>query len=97
MYYFRWASGSVRAGMARGHPPEQCLPQGGKVLRSGPDPMPVRLGQVTLPFRKYRFDDRGSPLYVFHCIWEERSGPVTKFALHMKETVASRPPGRMGR
>ena len=70
MFAFRWNPGRTSTMSARVHRPEVCLPGGGQKLVEELAPTPIALGDLQIPFRTYRFDDRGQPLFVFFCLWE---------------------------
>lgn len=90
LYYMRWLHGSKTSQLATGHWPETCMVNTGKALRGSPETKLYEVHNLKLPFRIYTFDDNGSPLYVFHCVWEERTGPASDFKLGLKVNLASR-------
>lgn len=89
IYYFRWHHGSKTAQIAKGHWPEVCLANSGKVLRTV-DTKLFQVHDLSLPFRAYAFEDQGMPLYVFHCVWEERSSSASAIDLGLKRNFLSR-------
>ena len=70
MFAFRWNPGRTSTMAARVHRPETCLPGGGQKLVAELAPSVIHVGDVPVPFRFYHFDDRGQPLFVFFCLWE---------------------------
>jgi exosortase len=72
MYYFRWFPGRFALSAARSHNPSICLPASGKQLRKlDSDRIPMKVGNIVLPFRRYEFEESGRLVCVFHCLWEE--------------------------
>ena len=89
-YYFKWGHGSPTAQLAKGHWPEVCLANSGKSLVGKPEVHLLKAAGLTLPFRTYSFDDQGTPLHVFHCIWEERGNAVSTTGLGFQPKLSSR-------
>jgi hypothetical protein len=71
MYYLRWLPGRVSKFLAGSHYPTVCLPASGLQLVSETGPFVCRVGDLSLPFVTYLFDDNGRDVYVFHAIVEE--------------------------
>jgi exosortase len=72
-YFLRWQPGRNAAQLARLHRPEVCLPAAGAVLQQDHGWLEVDLGMgLAIPFRYQVFQGAGRPLYVFHCLWEDR-------------------------
>lgn len=71
MYYLRWLPGRVSKFLAGGHYPTVCLPASGLRLVSELGPFACRVGDLTIPFVTYLFDDGGRDVYVFHAILED--------------------------
>jgi exosortase len=77
MYFFRWFPGVATARIsARSHRPEICLPSAGFTLVEEFDAVPIRVADTELFFRSYHFDNRGRPVFVFFCVWEDRRDPA---------------------
>ena len=71
MYYLRWLPGRVSKFLAGAHYPTVCLPAGGLRLVSETGPFVCHVGELTIPFVTYLFDDGGRDVYVFHAILED--------------------------
>ncbi len=71
MYYLRWLPGRVSKFLAGGHYPTVCLPASGLQLVAETGPFVCRVGDLTLPFVTYLFNDGGRDVYVFHAILED--------------------------
>ncbi len=71
MYYLRWLPGRVSKFLAGSHYPTVCLPASGLQLVAETGPFVCRVGDLSLPFVTYLFDDNGRDVYVFHAIVEE--------------------------
>jgi exosortase len=74
-YFFRWAEGPIRSRiLARMHRPENCLPAAGYRLREDRGTIMVEAKKnLFIPFRALDFEDGGYAVYVFFCLWENRS------------------------
>jgi hypothetical protein len=77
VFYARWKPGSAAGPLARSHPPDLCLPAGGRrLVRRGAE-VSVLVSGLRVPLRSFEFqEDSGRALWVFHCLWEDGSGPV---------------------
>lgn len=80
LFYFRWlpAQGLTRTAqiaLSRTHRPDHCLPASGRTLLRELELQEVEIGTLRLPFRVYTFDDQGTLLLVFHCLWEDGTRP----------------------
>lgn len=73
MYFFRWLPGHTAALFVKIHRPDICLPATGMVLERDNGIRILKINDVSLPIRSYRFDDHGRPLHVFYCYWDARS------------------------
>lgn len=73
MVYLQWDPGRTSAQRASKHQPEICLPASGRVLSADLGTREIVSGGLTLPFRAYEFSDRGGPLHVYHCLWQDRA------------------------
>jgi hypothetical protein len=71
MFAFKWHPGRTASISARWHRPEICLPAAGRTMRAEHPALTIAVGDLRVPFRVYEFDDRGRPLHVFFCLWEE--------------------------
>jgi hypothetical protein len=91
-FYFRWGPAAtlierVRVQFAKSHRPEICLPAAGLVLRADRGIRVFPVANLTLPFRAYYFEDRGSPVHVYFCAWEDGTQGSTA---NMREDAATR-------
>jgi len=91
-FHFSWGPARnsfdrVRVHLAKTHRPEVCLPASGQELREHRGVKLFRVNGLALPFQLFRFEDRGMPLFVYFCAWEDglKGGPS-----FMRENVASR-------
>lgn len=91
-FHFSWGPARnsfdrIRVQFAKTHRPEICLPASGLELRErrGLRTFPVK--GIELPFQAFRFEDRGLPLFVYFCTWEDglKGGPSFS-----RENTASR-------
>lgn len=73
MYFFRWFPGRTAALFVKIHRPDVCLPASGMTLNRDAGMRLLTVNGVSLPIRSYRFDDRGTPLYVYYCYSDGRS------------------------
>jgi exosortase len=64
-YYLEWAPSRAAQALAHVHSPEKCLPAAGMKLVQDLGVENVEAGAFRIPFRRYHFDDRGTPLYVY--------------------------------
>jgi hypothetical protein len=92
VFYFRWGPAKslvdrVRVQFAKSHRPEICLPATGLNLRTDRGVIDLSVGKLILPFRAYEFEDRGLPLHVYYCAWEDGTRGV---ASNMRENTSSR-------
>jgi hypothetical protein len=91
-FHFSWGPARnlfdrIRVQLAKTHRPEICLPASGQELREQRGAKVFQVNGLELPFQSFRFDDRGTPLFVYFCAWED--GPKGGAAF-MRENVASR-------
>ena len=91
-FYFRWGPAAtlierVRVQFAKSHRPEICLPAAGLVLRVDRGIKDFPVANLTLPFRAYDFEDRGTPVHVYFCAWEDGTQGI---AANMREDAATR-------
>ena len=74
VFFFRWMPGQATSRItARWHNPEYCFPSAGyeEIRRSSLSR--IKLGDIELLFKVYRFEKEGIPVHVFFCIWEDRN------------------------
>jgi exosortase len=73
-YFFTWAEGPARSRiLARMHRPENCLPAAGYQLREDRGAITVEAKNLLIPFHVLDFENAGEKVYVFFCLWENRS------------------------
>jgi exosortase len=74
LYFFRWDAGPIRSRLlARLHRPESCLPSIGMTLSQRRGQVTVQTEQFPLTFHSYRFEEKGSPLFVYWGVWDDRT------------------------
>jgi exosortase/archaeosortase family protein len=74
VFFFTWAEGPARSRiLARMHRPENCLPAAGYKLRQDRGAIAVKAKGLMIPFRALDFEYAGNQVYVFYCLWEDRS------------------------
>lgn len=91
-FHFSWGPAQnsfdrIRVQLAKSHRPEICLPASGQELREHRGVKVFRVKGLELPFQSFRFDDRGLPLFVYFCAWEDGLNGGPSF---MRENVALR-------
>jgi hypothetical protein len=63
----------MKVALAKGHSPEICLQAAGWTLNSELAPDTAVAGDgLTLPFRRYTFEENGKTLYVFFAVVEDQ-------------------------
>jgi hypothetical protein len=73
-FFFKWAEGPVRSRiLARMHRPENCLAAAGCKLREDRGTIIVKAKNLLIPFHSLDFEYAGGQVYVFYCLWENRS------------------------
>lgn len=74
VYFFRWMPGLATSRItARWHNPEYCMRGAGFELKTQSKPSRVKVGDIELVFKVYRFEMGGTPIHVFFCVWEDRN------------------------
>jgi exosortase/archaeosortase family protein len=71
MYYLRWLPGRISKFLAGAHYPSVCLPANGLKLVAETGPFVCRVGDLSIPFTTYLFDNDGQDIHVFHAIVED--------------------------
>lgn len=92
MFHFSWGPARglfdrIRVQFAKTHRPENCLPASGRELRETRGQKIFAVNGLQLPFQSFQFTDRGVPLFVYFCAWEDGPQGMKSF---MRENVASR-------
>ena len=72
MIYLRWNAGRVAPHLAKNHTPEICLTASGRKLISASPSRLIPVHGLPMPFRSYVVEQRGAPVHVFYCLWEDR-------------------------
>ncbi|MEP6685708.1 MAG: exosortase/archaeosortase family protein [Verrucomicrobiota bacterium] len=70
LFFFKWLPGRTAALFVSVHRPDICLPAAGLVAVGSPKSELLRIGNLALPIRSYRFDQSGVPLHVYFCYWD---------------------------
>ncbi len=73
MFFLRWNPGRASAQLARSHGPEVCLAANGAVLREDFGLRPMTIRGLELPLHAYLFTAGETSMYVFYCLWEDRT------------------------
>jgi exosortase len=72
--FFKWVAGPPRSRiLARLHRPENCLPAAGFKLQEDRGMIAVRAKDLNIPFHAMEFGYDGQPVYVYFCLWQDRS------------------------
>jgi exosortase len=73
-FFFKWAEGPPGSRiLARMHRPEICLPEAGYKLREDRGTVTIKAKSLLIPFHALDFEYAGDQVYVFFCLWENRS------------------------
>ena len=79
VFFFRWMPGLATSRiLARWHNPEYCMPAAGFKLASQSGLDRIKVGDIDLVFKSYRFEQEGNSIHVFFCIWEDVKDPDDK-------------------
>lgn len=70
LFFFKWLPGQTAALSVKIHRPEICLPASGFLPEGDVRSRLLRVNDVTLPTRAYRFRDGAVALHVFYCYWD---------------------------
>jgi hypothetical protein len=73
MFFFRWAPGRTSSQLAVMHRPDICLPAIGLTFLGNGSDVRINASGLTLPFQTTVFDEDGSRVYVYRCLWENGS------------------------
>jgi exosortase len=92
MFSFRWGPAHnlkdrVRVQLARGHRPDICLPASGLTQVADYGIKEFDVAGFRMPFHSMLYEDRGIPLHVYFCIWED--GPEGTMS-NLRENSANR-------
>jgi exosortase len=73
-YFFKWVAGPIRSRiLARMHRPEFCLPAAGYKVLEDRGTITIKAKNLLIPFHALDFEYAGEQVYVFFCLWEDRS------------------------
>jgi hypothetical protein len=73
-FFFKRAEGPTRSRiLARMHRPENCLPAAGYKLHEDRGTVTIKAKNLLVPFHALDFEYAGEKVYVFFCLWEDRS------------------------
>jgi exosortase len=89
LFFLKWKPGNNSAQLAKSHRPEICLPGAGLKLVKDLGTHTALVEGVELPFHRYVFQQQDKTLYVFYCLWEDRS-PRRHEAVPEDGSMASR-------
>ncbi len=78
LFFFRWDAGRTSAQLAVMHRPEICLPAAGFRYVSTSPSIPVRIGNLELPFEASVFDSENGRTFIFRCLWDDRKSDATR-------------------
>ncbi len=73
-YYIEWHRGQVARFLPFAHNPTVCLPMAGCEMDESLGELSVPWNGLTIPFRAYRFINRGEPMWVAFTIWDPSRG-----------------------
>ncbi len=90
MIYLRWKPGRASMHLARSHGPEVCLAANGAVLQTDLGVKTMTVAGFDLPMHSYIFSVRGTPLYVFYCLWEDQDAHDGPKSTRQEMTSTSR-------
>jgi exosortase len=71
--FLRWNPGRTALHLAQNHTPEVCLTAAGHTLTTVSDPAWLEAGGLRLPFIVYAVANTPRPVYVFYCLWDDRT------------------------
>ncbi|MCP5117376.1 MAG: hypothetical protein GY953_41660, partial [bacterium] len=71
LYFFRWDPGNHAARLGTTHNPELCLSTGSGYQLKGKQDITVEFAGRERAFSRYRFEFRGSELFIFQGVWED--------------------------
>jgi exosortase len=71
-FFAYWKPQRAALQLVRSHSPEICLPSIGRTFRGARPGLNVNVGNVSLDFRAYEFEQNGLPLFVFVCVQEDK-------------------------
>src|ERR1035437_3723045 len=71
--FLRWNPGRTALHLAQNHTPEVCLTATGHTLTTVSDPAWLEAGGLRLPFIVYAVANTPRPVYVFYCLWDDRT------------------------
>jgi exosortase len=76
-FVLNWNPGRNSTQLARGHRPDICFPAAGATLANKFGKVVVSAGDFEMPFTYDTFEQGGSLLHVFYCLWPDHISPGT--------------------
>lgn len=76
-FVLNWNPGRNSTQLAKGHRPDICFPAAGAKLANEYGKVMVSAGDFEMPFMYNTFEQGGSLLHVFYCLWPDHIAPGT--------------------
>lgn len=74
-FVLNWNPGRNSTQLAKGHRPDICFPAAGAKLVKEFGKVVISVGDFQMPFKYYTFEQAGSLLHVFYCLWPDHILP----------------------
>jgi len=71
--FLRWNPGRTAVHLAQNHTPEICMTSAGHPLKTISERTWFAADGLRLPFIVYTITDTPTPVYVFYCLWDDRT------------------------
>jgi len=71
--FLRWDPGRTPVHLAQNHTPEVCMTAAGHTLKTIAERAWLEAGGQRLPFIVYAVANTPQPVYVFYCLWDDRT------------------------
>jgi exosortase len=71
--FLRWDPGRTALHLAQNHTPAVCLTAAGHALTVVSEMKWIEAGGLRLPFAVYEVTDTPQPVFVFYCLWDDRT------------------------
>jgi exosortase/archaeosortase family protein len=81
--FLRWNPGRTALHLAQNHTPEICLTAVGHTLTTILETTWLTAGDLRLPFTEYVLTDTPHPVYVFYCLWDDRTSAQGRGTLEL--------------
>ena len=72
VFLIEWLPSRLSRLLAKNHKPEVCLKCLGYEMLTEPEPVTLKVKDLSLPFKRYVFKAGGSLMHVFFCNWEAK-------------------------